>query len=282
MTSRNSTSAPGSVTASTAVLVPPMSMPTDTRPRSVRLMRGPPLLLPPGTSVVVDQGSGGVEGVSEVQGAELAGDRGGTAVACRGLDGGSQDIDDVNVMLEVGGGRASRGQCQHRLAKAVGPVPGSIRTVVAAPMAPVSPQYLDAGGIPVVPEQVGGSLGPVQLDRGPAVRPDRVAGHDRGQGAAAVPHDEVADIRVNVGQCRAAELADDTRGVLQHARFGHGAQQRGERLDVVDGKVTEGTDLAGVVPRRPGGTCVAIHGPGRVDLPGDARGNQGPQEAHGR
>ena len=62
------------------------------------------LLLPPGASVVVDHGSGRVEVVGEVQGAELTGDRDGPAVARRRSDCGPQDIDDVNVVLEVDGG----------------------------------------------------------------------------------------------------------------------------------------------------------------------------------
>src|SRR5262249_53005884 len=113
------------------------------------------LLLPPGASVVVNHGSGRVEVVTEVQGAELTGDRSGPAVVCRRPDRSGQDVDDVDVVFEVDGGRAARGQCQHRLAKAVGPVPGWIRAGVAAPMAPVSPEHLNARGIPVVPEQVG-------------------------------------------------------------------------------------------------------------------------------
>src|SRR5258707_1757893 len=281
MTSRNMTSASGSVTATTAVLVPPMSTPTTIRSLIGSLparLTFDCLLFLRRACVVVDQGNRGVKGVGEIERAELAGNRHGPAVVRRRLGGSAQDIDDMDIMVEVGRGRASGGQRHHRLPEPVGPVPGWIPAGVTAPVTPLRPEDLDAGGVPVVPEQVGGTLRSVELHSRPAGRPDRMAGHDRGQSAAAVPQDEVDDVRVDVAERRAAYLAGDPRGALYGTRFDHRAQQGREGLDVVDREVTEGTDVAGVVPRGPVGARVAIHGPSGVDLPGDARGEHCPQE----
>src|SRR5258708_26845057 len=169
-------------------------------------------------------------------------------------------------MVEVGGGRGPGGRGHHRLAEPVGPVPGWVRAGVTAPVTPLGPEDLDAGGVPVVPEEVGGSLRSVEFHSRPAGRPDRMAGHDRGQSAAAVPHDEMDNVRVDVRQRRAAYLAGDPRGALYGTRFDHRAEQGSEGLDVVDGKVAEGTDVAGVIPRGPVGAGGANQGPGWMHL----------------
>src|SRR5262245_16090623 len=117
--------------------------------------------------MIMDDRDCRVEFVAEVQGTELARDRDGPAVTGSRPGRGSQHIDDMYVVLEIGRRRGPGGQCHDRRPQAIGPVPGSVGAVVAAPVAPVSTEDLDAGRIPVVPEQVGGSLRAVELDGGP-------------------------------------------------------------------------------------------------------------------
>src|SRR5258706_11624120 len=175
----------------------------------------------------------------------------GRAVVGGGAGGSAQHIEKVDVMVKVDGGRGPCGQRHHRLSESVGPVPGWVGAGVTTPVTPLGPEDLDAGGVPVVPEQVGGSLRSVEFHSRPAGRPDRMAGHNRGQSAAAVPHDEMDNVRVDVRQRRAAYLAGDPRGALDATRFDHRAEQGRQRLDVVDREVTEGTDVAGGIPRGP-------------------------------
>src|SRR5258707_1224280 len=123
MTSRNMTSASGSDTATTAVLVAPMSTPTAIRPVVARLIFDCLLFLRR-ARVVVHQGDGGVKRIGEIERADLAGNPHRSAVVRPRQIRGAQHIDNLDVMVEVGGGGGLSRQNPHPSAAADGPRAG--------------------------------------------------------------------------------------------------------------------------------------------------------------
>ena len=119
-----------------------------------------------------------------------------------GLSRGVHDLEHVQVVRRVGEGSPLLPQGKHDLAQSVSPQPGRVDCLVLLPAALLVAPDLEAARVPVVSEQVRRPLGPVELEAGPPVALDRLAGDDRGEGAGLMAKQDVRNVWIEACQGR--------------------------------------------------------------------------------
>ena len=120
-------------------------------------------------------------------------------------------------------------------------------------------------GIPVVAEQVGAALGAVELDPRAAVAPGHVRGQHRGERAAFVAQHELPGVGIAGVDLRPADRPAGDRRRRDGSDRGHRAEQRRQRLQVVDPDVAQRRGPVLVIPGRPRRPGVPVVGPRGVD-----------------